>query len=144
MAALPLDVLPIITRRCDFRTLACLVCANKELQGVVGETIEELNFAPGQDEALAWRLDCFPRLKRLSLHLWQGGGQLYGALGLPALRSGLTSLSIDLRRERTAGQPTAAWGTLRRRLRRGGMPCLLGRRVPPTTPRARLPSGHPF
>jgi hypothetical protein len=101
MAALSLELLAEIARRCDLRTLACLVCASKELLAVVAEAVEEVEFETEESKAApAWRLDSFPGVKRLKLLLWEGGGQLHDALGLPALRSNLTSLQIILRRER--------------------------------------------
>jgi hypothetical protein len=111
MAALSPELLAHIARRCDLRALACLVCASKEVRAVVAEAVEEVAFETVEYEAApAWRLDRFPRLKRLKLDLWDGARQLYDALGLPALRSRLTSLKITLRRERAAEQNAAGLG----------------------------------
>jgi hypothetical protein len=121
MAALSPELLVRIARRCGLRTLACLVCASKELRAAVAEAVEEVAFATEEGKAApAWRLDSFPRLKRLTLDLWEGGRQLYDTLGLPALRSGLTSLRIILRRKRTAEPKAAGWGGSR-----GDRACLL-------------------
>jgi hypothetical protein len=111
MATLGAELLAHIARRCDLRALACLVCASKELQAVVADAVEEVAFETDAYEAAPpWRLDRFPRLKRLKLELWDGGGQLHDALGLPALRSGLTCLDIILQRERAAEPEAAGWG----------------------------------
>jgi hypothetical protein len=111
MATLGPELLAHIARRCDLRALACLVCASKELLAIVAEAVEEVEFETEEGKAAPpWRLDRFPRLKRLTLELWDGGGQLHDALGLPALRSGLTCLDITLQRERAAEPEAAGWG----------------------------------
>jgi hypothetical protein len=141
-ALLSPELLADIARRCDLRTLACLVCASKELQAVVADAVEEVEFETEESRvAPAWRLDRFPRLKRLTLDLWEGGRQLHDALGLPALRSGLTSLRITLRRERAAEPEAAGWGGLRGAV--GASPCLLafGARRPRRRQLTRPPSG---
>jgi hypothetical protein len=87
MEALGPELMAHIARRCDLWTLACLVCASKELRAAVAEAVEEVEFETDEYEvAPFWRLDSFPRLRRLTLDLWllEGGGQLYDALGVHA------------------------------------------------------------